>query len=223
MFPVKKNKMSIQSPDLSVSKANQEKAYRLIENFLNGTQRQVQENIKNYSTLSTIMRFIKKDKSDPSEKQVLEVVKRMERDKLHYQIALQISEITGKQAENWQKAMFFKMIPYFIGLLGVIIISSLILSTKPLSFENPVLIRNLILLLIFTGIFIWGLLKRKLAKVEMLASNILLQAASAYASAKMQGKSHIAAMQNLAEMKRRAKSEDLKAKEKNKKSKEKKK
>jgi hypothetical protein len=214
MLPNKKNKMSIQSPDLSVNKANQEKAYKLIENFQNASQRQIKERLKDYSTWTTIIKLLKKDKSDPSEKQVLEVIKRMERDKLHYQVALQMSEITGKQAENWQKAMLIKMIPYFIGLLGIIILSSLIIGSKPLNLENPSVIRYSIILPVFIGLFIWGFLKRRTAKIEMLASNILLQAASAYASAKMQGKSHVAAMQNLTEMKRRAKAQDAKSKEK---------
>jgi hypothetical protein len=50
--------------------------------------------------------------------------------------------------------------------------------------------------------------------MDMLATNIFLQAASAYASAKLQGKGQIAAMQNLEEMRRKAKTMEAKKSEK---------
>ena len=67
----------------------------------------------------------------------------------------------------------------------------------------------------FIPLLIWGMNKRKEAKVDMLAINVLMQASSAYSSAKMQGKGSIAAMQNLSEMRTRSK----KLEEKNKKAK----
>lgn len=202
----KKTKMVMQAPDLSVSKANQERADKLIGNFLNATERQVKEDIKSFSTTSAVWRLIKKDKTDPSQRIILETIKRMEKDKIHSQVGLQISEITGNKLQAFQQSMIFKMIPYLVGLLGISILTVLVLTTKPLDLGNPVLQRYLLILGAFIPLFIWGLVQRKKAKIEMLSTNILLQAATAYASAKMQGKGQVGALQNLAEMKRRAKS-----------------
>jgi hypothetical protein len=65
----------------------------------------------------------------------------------------------------------------------------------------------------FIPLFVWGIARRKSAKLDMISINVVLQGATAYASAKMQGKGQIAAMQNLDEMRRKAKSMEKKQKE----------
>lgn len=207
-------KVKMQAPDLSVSKANQDKAYRLIENFLNATEKRVHASISKFSTFSSLIRLIKKDKTDPSESFVLEVIERMQRDKMHSQVALQISDITMNRLQNLQKAMIFKILPFLLGFLGTSTLVVLILTSQPLSFENPWLARYLIALAVFLPLFIWGSISRSKVKAEMVASNILFQASSAYASAKMQGKGKIGALQNLTEMRRKAKAEEAKSKKK---------
>jgi hypothetical protein len=212
----RKSKTMMQMPDMSVSRANQDKANKIFDSSLKALRQQIKKDMKSFSTLSTVLRFIRKDKSDPNDKHVIELIKKMDRDKTHSQIALQLSETASKRLQNLQYALLIKMIPYFIGLLAMIIITSLVFATKPLSFENPVLQRYLVAFAVFLPVFIWGLVKRREAKLDMLSMNVLLQASAAFASAKMQGKGQVAAMQNLAEMRRRSKSLDRKAKANNK-------
>ena len=80
MVMQKRSKVSFQMPDLSVSKTNQDKANRLISNFFTATERQVKSNARDFSGLAGVIRFIKKDKNDPSEKIVLETVRRMQKE-----------------------------------------------------------------------------------------------------------------------------------------------
>lgn len=214
MQVTKKSKMTIKQPDLSVSKANQEKAGKVFDNFMNGATRQVKDDLQAFSTWAMIARMINKNKVDPSEKHIYEIVKRFERDKVNSQIALQISDLTSRRVENLQKITLIKMIPFLLGMLGLFVLTILILMTRPLEFANPVIQNYLIISGIFLSLFIWGYFKRGEAKLDMVATNILLQASSAYASAKMQGKGGIAAMQNLGEMRRRAKSMEEKSKKK---------
>lgn len=207
----------MRQPDLSISKANEEKGIKIFDNYMNGALRQVVRDAAAFSTWSQVRRLVSKSKVDPSEKHIFEIVKRMEKDKVHSQVALQLTEMTTNKAQNLQKLTLIKMIPFFLAVLGLIVLTALILATRPLEFTNPALQRYLIISLIFIPMLIWGLRRRSEAKMEMLATNIFLQASSAYASAKLQGKGQIAAMQNLEEMRRKAKT--MEAKKSNKKTK----
>lgn len=214
--------MTLQRPDMSISKANQEKATQLYNNFFSGIKRQVDKDKKQFSTFSMLRRMISKDKTDPMDNHILEAVRRLERDKIHSQVALQLSEIAQSQAQNMQKLTLIKMIPFLVSLLGMIILGSLAFSQKPFDIQSFEVLRFLIPMAILVPVFIWGMIKRSSAKLDMLSINILLQASSAYATAKMQGKGAVAAMQNLSEMRRRSKRmEESKKKDskKNKKSK----
>lgn len=205
--------MTMRMPDLSVSKANQEKASKLYGHFISSIGNQLRRSAADFSTLATLSRYFSKSKKqDPAEAHVLEVVRRMQKDKLHAEIALQLSETTSQTLQSMQKTVFIQMIPYLLGLLLTIVIGVLALFTKPLLLSNPALQRYLLLLLPATALLIWGLIARSKLKFDMLALNILMQASSAFASAKMQGKGEIAALQNLAEMKRRAASMEKKSK-----------
>lgn len=217
---MRKNKSVFQQPNMDVSKNDLAKLDKLYVNFYEGSRRQVKENIKKFSTFAMLKnQFSKKKKEDASDNLILEVVKRMEKDKLQANMALNMAERCQTQAQNIQKTSLIKMIPFLLAVLGIIVCFSLALSVRPLSFTNQSLLMYLAPLVLFVPLFFWGQAKRKDAKVDMLAINILMQAASAYSSAKMQGKGAIAAMQNLGEMRNRSK----KLEEKNKKDKSKKK
>ena len=203
-------------PDLSVSKTNQEKANKLISNFLDATERQVKTTAKDFSGVSSIVRFIKKDKSDPSEKIVLETIRRMQKDKINPQIALQISEATMNKLQNQQKIAIFKMLPFLLGIAGILTMVVLILFAQPFSFDNPLIQKYLLGLAFFLPLLIWGMINRQKVKFDLLSTNILFQASSAYASAKMQGKGEIAALQNLSQMKRMAQKQSVGKKDKKK-------
>lgn len=209
---MQKAKMVMKQPDLSVSKGDAEKADKLFDNFANGALREVSREASSFSTWSMIRRMLAKSKIDPSEKHIFEIIKRMDKDKVPAPVALHISETATRKIQNLQKITLIKMIPFFVGMLGLIILGGLILATKPLLFTNPVIQRYLIMLALMIPLLVWGLRQRKDAKFDMIATNILLQASSAYASAKFQGKGQIAAMQNLDEMRRRAKSMEAKNK-----------
>jgi hypothetical protein len=217
MKTMKKNKSVFQRPNLDISKNDVAKVDKLYGNFYQGTQRQVKQDIKKFSTFSMLKNQISKKKDDPSDTLIFEVVKRMEKDKLQANIAMNIAEKCQTQAQNIQKSSLIKMIPFLVALLGVIVCISLALSVKPLEFSNPNLIMFTAPLFLFIPLLIWGSNKRKDAKVDMLTINVLMQAASAYSAAKMQGKGSVAAMQNLAEMRSKSK----KLEEKNKKAKKK--
>lgn len=204
----------MQQPNLSVSKANQDKASRLITNYLKAAEKSVKSNSSYFSTFTGIKNFISRNKSDPSEKLVLEVVKRMERDKLHSQVALQMTDITMNRVQNMQKTMIFKVIPYLLGFLATGILLTLIFFLEPRTFENPLLLRYIFGLGFALILLAYGAFARNKVKTQMIASNILFQASSAFATAKIQGKGSLGAMQSLGEMKKRAKAEEKKSKKK---------
>lgn len=213
----------MQQPDFTVSKINREKAEKLFDNFYNGTLREIKRQKKAFSSFAMISRMLKKTGDDPTDKAAMEVVSRLERDKVNSQIAIQIAEICQSKAQNLQKVTMIKMIPFFIGIIGVSILGVLAFMAKPLSFDNPDFVKFLIPQVLFVPLLIWGFLRRGEAKFDMITANVVLQGSSAYASAKMQGKGKVGAMQNLQEMKRRAKSvEENQKKEKKKTSKDKK-
>jgi hypothetical protein len=213
MQTTKKNRMLIKQPDFSVSKVNQERATKLFDNFMNATKRNIEKNLQEFSTFSAIKRLVKGSKNDPTDAQILEVIKRLDRDKINSQIAIQISEFCQIKAQNLQKITLLKLIPFFIGSLAMIVLTALALTVKPLSISNPEIYKFILPMIFFLPLLIWGIIRRKSAKLDMISINVVLQGATAYASAKMQGKGQIGAMQNLDEMRRKAKSMDKKSKE----------
>jgi len=212
MKTMKKNKSVFQQPDLSLAKQDTEKADKLFANFYNGCERQIQTDAKAFSTWSMIQRLIKRNSEDPSNDHIIEVVKRMERDKLTAPIAAHISTQCQTQAQQLQKTSLIKMIPFFLSAIAIIVLTVMIFTVRPLAISNPDLLKFAIPILILIPVFIWGLKSRSQVKIQMLVINILMQASSAYASAKIQGKGTVGALQNLEEMRRRAKSMDQKSK-----------
>ncbi len=197
MKTMRKNKSAFQQPNMDISKNDIAKVDKLYGNFYEGARRQVKTDIKKFSTFSMLKNQFSKKKEEASDSLILEVIKRMERDKLQANIAINMAEKCQGQAQNIQKSSLIKMIPFLIASLGIIVCISLALSTRPLNFSNQSLIMYLAPLALFIPLFFWGSMKRLDAKIDMLTINVLMQAASAYSSAKMQGKGAIAAMQNL--------------------------
>lgn len=203
---MRKNKSAFQQPNMDISKNDVAKLDKLYGNFYEGSRRQVKSNVQKFSTFSMLKnQFSKNKKEDASDSLILEVIKRMEKDKLQANLALNMAEKCQTQAQNIQKTSLIKMIPFLVASIGIIVCISLALSVRPLSFTNQSLLVYLAPLVLLIPLFFWGQAKRKDAKVDMLAINILMQASSAYSSAKMQGKGAIAAMQNLSEMRTRSK------------------
>ena len=210
MNPLAKNKVSMQQQSFAVSRQNQGKAVHLIDNFTNGIKRQVQKNLKDFSTIATIKRLIQRSELDPSDKHILESIKRMEKDKIHAQVAIEMSEIARNRAEGMQKSTIFKLIPYFIGIAALLVLVGSSFFAQEYSLSDPTIVRNLIILPFAVALLIWGMVQRNKSKVEMVSANILFQAAAAYASAKAQGKGKVGALQNLQEMRMRAKNQQAK-------------
>ncbi len=217
MKTMRKNKSVFQRPDFAISKNELDKVDKFYSNFYQGTKRQIQENIKSFSTIKMLKNRFSKKNDDPSDLHILEIVRRMEKDKLQANIAMNIAEKAQNQAQNMQSSSLIKMIPYLVALLGIIVCISLIVAMRPFELSNPNLIMYSAPLVLFIPLFIWGSKARKDAKVDMLTINMLMQAASAYSSAKMQGKGAVAAIQNLSELRTKSK----KIEEKNKKAKKK--
>lgn len=217
MQTMRKNKSVFQRPNMEVSKNDIAKLEKLYSNFYEGTRRLVKNDIKKFSTFNMLKNQIAKKKEDVSDTLILDVVKRMEKDKIQANLAMNIAEKCQTQAQNIQKTSLIKMIPFLIATIGVIVCVSLALSQRPLDFSNQAVIMFTAPLALFIPLFFWGSMQRKDAKVDMLTINILMQASSAFSAAKMQGKGSIAAMQNLGEMRSRSK----KLEEKNKKAKKK--
>ena len=200
-------KTTFQRPDLSISKAAEDKAYHLIENFTKGISRQIDNHASEFSTFKTLKRQFGKDTSpDPSDKIIFDSVKRMEKDKIQAPVALAMSQIAETKTQNIQKSSLIKMIPYLIGLVGLVTMAVLsFFFSGELSFSNPAIIRNLIISTVFIGLLVWGIIQRKSFKYEILTASMLHQACACYASAKMQGKGAVGALQNLEEMRTRSK------------------
>ncbi len=218
-FTMQRPKSTFQRPDMSISKGAEDKAYQLIENFNNGILRQVKNNASEFSTLKTLSRQLKKEEAtDPSDKIIFDSVKRMEKDKVQAQVALAMSQIAERRAQNIQSSSVMKMIPYFIGIAGLLtMVIVTFFFSGDLNFSNPAITRNLIISTVFVALLVWGIIQRKTFKYDILAASILHQVCSSYAAAKMQGKGAVGALQNLEEMRMRAKSMQEKEKAKKKK------
>lgn len=217
MKTMKKNKTVFKQPSFELSKNDVERKEKAYSNFFEGAKRQVKQDLGKFSSFNMIKNLILRKKEDPTNELILEIIKRMEKDKLQANISMHIAQKAQEQSQNIQKTSLIKMIPFLVSVLGIIICVSLGAGVKPLNLANPDLIPFAAPLLVLIPFYFWATKVRKDAKLDMLTINILMQASSAFASAKMQGKGAVAAMQNLSEM--RVRSKKLEEKEKQKKAK----
>lgn len=179
-----------------------DKVKQIINNYLNHAQKHVIENKKDFSSWSTIYRkFIKKENFDPSFEHTKEIIKRMEKDKIVSQVAMQIAETIAPELQGIKKRIILMAIPLVLGLILLVTFSFLFAFCKPFNIANPHVIYWA--LGMFTGgiIFGFGLFQRKKIKLFTLSRSMLFQASTAYGAAKMQGQGSFGAFRILEEMK----------------------
>lgn len=180
----------------------EDKTNQIINNYLNHAQKFILDHKKDFTSWNTIYhKFIKKDKIDPAFDYTKEIIKRMERDKLSSQLAMDIAEILMPGMQNIKKEILIMAIPMILGFILLITFSCLFCFTKPFNLSNPSLIYYTIGLTISCLIFGFGLVQRKKIKLKTLTRTMLFQACTAYGAAKMQGQGSFGAFRILEEMK----------------------
>jgi hypothetical protein len=186
-----------------MSKVIQEdRTKQIINNYINHAEKYINENKKLFSSWATIYnKVVKKNNVDPAMDYTKEIIKRMERDKVTSQTAMQISENLMPEMQNIKKDVLIMGIPFLIGVLLAITFTILIIFCKPLDLSNHYLIGYLIGLGISTVLIGFGSVQRKKVKNKTLTNMMLFQAATAYGAAKMQGQGSFGAFRILEEMK----------------------
>ena len=179
-----------------------EKIKTAISNYINYAKRHILEHKKDFSSISTIyQKFIKKDKVDPAFDYMKEIIKRMEKDKMSSQTAMQIAETLLPEVQNVKKDVLIMAIPMVLGAVLLTTFTFLFSFSKPFTYTNSYLISYAIGMFISSLLFGFGLYKRKDVKFKTLTRTMLFQASSAYGAAKMQGQGSFGAFRILDEMK----------------------
>lgn len=179
-----------------------EKTKQIINNFLNHAQKYIHEHKKDFSSWSTIYhRFIKKDKVDPAFDYTKEIIKRMEKDKVTSQTAMEISDTLLNEIKGFKKEIIIMALPMLLGLIMLITFSILLGFSKPFSLSNHFVIYYLIGIFVSLFLFGFGLIQRKKIKLNTLSKTMLFQASAAYGASKMQGQGSFGAFRILEEMK----------------------
>lgn len=179
-----------------------EKTTQIINNHISHAQKYIQEHKKDFSSWNTIFhKFIKKDKIDPAFDYTKEIIKRMERDKLTSQSAMQIAETLMPDIQNIKKDVLIMAIPMILGFISLIAFLTLLAFTKPLNLSNPFVTYYGIGIFIGSILFGFGMFQRKSVKLKTLTKTMLFQACTAYGAAKMQGQGSFGAFRILEEMK----------------------
>lgn len=180
----------------------EEKTKQILINYINHAQKYIADHKKDFSSWNTIKhKFIKKDKIDPSYEYTKEIIKRMERDRMQSQTAMQIAESLMPEMQNIKKEIIIMAVPMILGFILAVTFLILLCFTKPFNFSNMFVVYYLIGLFIGSILFGFGMIKRKDIKVKTLSKTMLFQASSAYAAAKMQGQGSFGAYRILEEMK----------------------
>lgn len=179
-----------------------EKIKQTTTNYLNHAQRYMQEHKKDFSSWGTIYhKFIKKDKVDPAFNYSKEIIKRMEKDRMTSQSAMEIVEILMPEMQNIKKSIILMVIPMILGLILLITFAVLLGFAKPFSFNNPFVIYYSVGMFISGILLGFGVFQRKKIKLQTLSKTMLFQACTAYGAAKMQGQGSFGAFRILEEMK----------------------
>lgn len=180
----------------------EEKTRQTMSNYINHAQKYIIEHKKDFSSWSTIYhKFIKKDKTDPAYDYIKEMIKRMERDKISSQVAMQISEILMPEVQNIKKEIILMALPLILGFTLLITFTFLFSFTRPLSFSNPFVAYWSFGIFISSIMLGFGIFQRKKVKLRILSKTMLFQASAAYGAAKMQGQGSFGAFRILEEMK----------------------
>ena len=179
-----------------------EKINQIINNYINHAKRYILDHKKDFSSWGSIYhRFIKKDKIDPAFDYTKEMIKRMEKDRLTSQVAMQVVETLTPEVQNIKKDVLIMAVPMILGFILLITFSLLFSFARPLNFTNPFVIYYAIGMFISGMLFGFGMLQRKKVKLKTLTRTMLFQACMAYGAAKMQGQGSFGAFRLLEEMK----------------------
>ena len=179
-----------------------EKINQILNNYINHAKKYISEHKKDFSSWSTIYhRFIKKDKVDPAFEHTKEIIKRMERDKVTSQVAMQIVEALMPTIKNMKKEIIVMAIPMVLGIPLLTTFILLLCFAKPFNLSNPFVLYWGIGILVSSMIFAFGMFKRVQVKLKTLSTTMLFQACTAYGAAKMQGQGSFGAFRILEEMK----------------------
>lgn len=179
-----------------------EKTIQIMNNHINHAQKFILEHKKDFSSWNTIYhKFIKKDNVDPSFNYTKEIIKRMERDKVSSQVAMQITETLMPEMQGIKKQIIFMVIPMALGFSLLITFTFLFSFARPFTISNPFLIYWGIGMLVSGIILMFGLIQRNKIKLQTLTKSMLFQACTAYGAAKMQGQGSFGAFRILEEMK----------------------
>ncbi|MBI3590398.1 MAG: DUF4118 domain-containing protein [Candidatus Melainabacteria bacterium] len=180
----------------------EDKSKQLTTNYINHAQKYILDHKKDFSSWNTVYhKFIKKDKVDPSFDYTKEIIKRMEKDKMTSQIAMEIAEALMPEMQNVKKSIIIMAVPMVLGFVLLITFSLLLAFTRPFNFTNSFLVYYLIGVFISSLLFGFGMFQRKKIKLETLSKTMLFQACTAYGAAKMQGQGSFGAFRILDEMK----------------------
>lgn len=179
-----------------------EKSQKTLNNYMHHCEKHIQENKKDFSSFNSIYnKVIKKSSTDHVFEYTKEIIKRMERDKLSSQIAMDIAENLMPVMQNLKKEVILMGLPMLIGFI------ILIISVVIFSFSRPFDLSNMKFVYSGIGIFIGGVLLgigvvlRKKIKIKTLTNSMIFQASTAYGAAKMQGQGSFGAFRILEEMK----------------------
>ena len=178
-----------------------DKTRQTINNYINHAQKYILDHKKDFSSWSTIYnKFIKKNKIDPAFEYTKEIIKRLERDKVSSQSAMQMVETIMPEVKGMKKEVIIMVVPMILGAILLITFSLLFSFTRPLNLSNPFVVYYSIGMFVSGIIFGFGMFQRKKVKLVTLTRAMFFQALTAYGAAKMQGEGSFAAFRILEEM-----------------------
>ena len=178
-----------------------DKTRQIINNYINHAQKYILDHKKEFSSWSTIYnKFIKKNKIDPAFEYTKEIIKRLERDKVSSQSAMQMVETIMPEVKGMKKEVIIMVVPMILGAILLITFSLLFSFTRPLNLSNPFVIYYSIGMFISGLVFGFGMFQRKRVKLVTLTRAMFFQALTAYGAAKMQGQGSFGAFRILEEM-----------------------
>ncbi len=182
--------------------AADDRTKQIINNYITHAEKYISENKKMFSSWNSIYnKFIKKTNFDPSTDYTKEIIKRMEKDKMTSQTAMNIAEVLMPEMQNVRKDILIMGIPFLLGVISAIVLTFLIIFSKPLGLNNPYVLGYSIGLCISAILIGFGSVQRKKIKNKTLTNMMLFQACTAYGGAKMQGQGSFGAFRLLEEMK----------------------
>ena len=178
-----------------------DKTRQIINNYINYAQKYILDHKKQFSSWNTIYnKFIKKNKVDPAFEYTKEIIKRLERDKVSSQSAMQMVETIMPEVKGMKKEVIVMVLPMILGAILLITFSLLFSFTRPFNLSNHFVIYYAVGMFISGLVFGFGMFQRKKVKMVTLTRAMFFQALTAYGAAKMQGQGSFAAFRILEEM-----------------------